>query len=206
MEERRKRILTEGLKLFSSRSIEAVSMQQVADASRVGVATLYRYYPKKSTLAAAIGEREWESVFHEVADFFRKEDIPSKSAAEMFEFYLDVYLWLFREHKDLLKFHNNYCSFVFQDNVDDEKPNFFTQRIGHFVELFHLCYQKGQVDGTLRTDMTEEKLFAVSVHIMLNLAAKYAEGILYGDRSNADLYEELLFTKNMILQTCTIQK
>ncbi|MBR6381086.1 MAG: TetR/AcrR family transcriptional regulator [Lachnospiraceae bacterium] len=205
MEDRRSRILREGFSLFSTKSIETISLQEVADASHVGIATLYRYYEKKRALAAAIGDREWSAVYQEVVKEFMDRDIASKTAAEMFEFYLDCYLWLFREHKQLLKFHGNYCSYIFRDQAEEGWTGEFEVIAKRFSDMFHLLYLKAQQDKSLRTDLSEKKLFSMSMHIMLNLAAKYAEGLLYGEVEEEDRYEELVFTKNLILNACLPQ-
>ena len=44
MAERRERMLSEGFRIFAEKGIEPVSMQEVAAACGLGIATLYRYY------------------------------------------------------------------------------------------------------------------------------------------------------------------
>ena len=56
---RRERLLETGFRLFAAHSIEAVKLQDVATASGVGVATLYRYFENKPNLVIEIGTRKW---------------------------------------------------------------------------------------------------------------------------------------------------
>ena len=51
----REDMMAEGFRLFSERGIEAVGMQEVADACHLGIATLYRYFRNKPELVLAIG-------------------------------------------------------------------------------------------------------------------------------------------------------
>ncbi len=54
---RRGRILATATALFASRSYSLVSMDDVADAARMGKATLYRYFPSKEDLYVAVFEQ-----------------------------------------------------------------------------------------------------------------------------------------------------
>ena len=51
---RREKVLKVAFKLFVKNSIEAVSMQQISDASKVGVASVFRYYANKTDLVIAV--------------------------------------------------------------------------------------------------------------------------------------------------------
>ena len=51
---RKEQLMEAGFRLFSQYGIENVSLQRVADAAEVGVATLYNYYQTKVKLVIAI--------------------------------------------------------------------------------------------------------------------------------------------------------
>lgn len=76
MTARRESMLKDGFRLFSEKGIEEVSMQEVADACGVGVATLYRYYNTKIALVIAIGTQKWE----EFGEFIETERQKRKTA------------------------------------------------------------------------------------------------------------------------------
>ena len=61
----RKLFMEKGFELFSSKGIEAVTLQDVADASGHGVATLYRYFSSKPGLLLEISEWKWGEFFKE---------------------------------------------------------------------------------------------------------------------------------------------
>ena len=50
----RQRFLETGFRLFTERTIAAVSLETVAKESGIGVATLYRYFGSKADLAVAV--------------------------------------------------------------------------------------------------------------------------------------------------------
>lgn len=56
---RKEQLMKAGFKLFSENGIENVSLQKVADAADVGVATMYKYYQTKVKLVVAISGKIW---------------------------------------------------------------------------------------------------------------------------------------------------
>ena len=157
MKARREAMLTEGFRLFALHGIEGVSMQQVADASGVGIATLYRYYNTKLALVLEIGAKKWEEFGTHVLRLREERDISSKTAAEEFALYLECYIELYRNHKDLLRFNQNFNNYVQHEGATKEQLAPYLAAIGTFVRMFHTLYEKAKLDGTLRTRLQEIK-------------------------------------------------
>ncbi len=200
MPARREAMLTEGFRLFAMHGIEAVSMQQVADASGVGVATLYRYYNTKLALVLDIGAKKWAEFGAYVLRLREEQAALSKTAAEEFELYLDCYIELYRNHKDLLRFNQSFNNYVLHEGATKEQLAPYISAIGTFVRMFHALYEKAKQDGTLRTDLPEDKMFAATSHIMLAVAVRYAQGLIYDAASEADRTEEFEMLKRAILR------
>ncbi|MBR0112851.1 MAG: TetR/AcrR family transcriptional regulator [Clostridia bacterium] len=199
MAQRREKMLEEGFRLFSERGIESVAMQDVADACGLGIATLYRYFKTKLSLVLAIGTRQWED-YVKVIDAKRTENAVEKmTAAEELSFYLDFYIDLYHNHKDLLCFNQNFNIFVQHEGATQEQLAPYIAALGNIVGLFHMMYEKGKKDGTLRTDMSEDRMFAATSHIMLAVAVRYAQGLIFHADSE-DMTRELLLVKQMILR------
>ena len=66
--------------------------------------------------------------------------------------------------------------------------------------MFHGLYEKGKSDGTIYTDLPEEKMFATTSHIMLAVAVRYAQGLVYAAEHEADRTEEYELLKHMIMR------
>ena len=200
MTARRESMLSEGFRLFSEQGIEAVSMQTVANACGVGIATLYRYFNTKLALVIAIGTKKWEE-FGVVIDRERKRlRTDLLNAAEEFAFYLDCYRLLYRTQKDLLRFNQDFNNYLRHENAPQEQLLPYLNAIGAFAGMFHGVYEKGKVDGTIRTDLPEDKMFAATSHIMLAVAVRYAQGLVYAAEREEDRTEEYELLKSMILR------
>ncbi len=200
MTARREAMLKEGFRLFSEKGIEAVSMQEVADACGVGIATLYRYYNTKSSLVIAIGAKKWEEFGEYINGERQKRGTDRMTAAEELEFYLDCYILLYRGHKDLLRFNQDFNNYVKHENTAPTQLEPYINAIGAFAEMFHGLYEKGKTDGTIRTDLPEEKMFAATSHIMIAVAVRYAQGLVYAAEREEDRTEEYELLKRMILR------
>ena len=204
MAERRKTILLEAFRLFEAKGIETTGMQEIANACHLGIATLYRYYKNKIDLVLDIGTRQWQDYFVHVMNTRAQRNVDQLTAAKELEFYLDFYLDLYHNHTDLLRFNSNFNSYVMHEGATAEQLKPYLTAIGSIAVLFHALYEKGKKDGTIRTDMPEDKMFASTAHIMLAVAVRFAQGLIYSAENETDRTEEFNLLKHMILKEFVI--
>ena len=200
MAAKRKRFWDAGFKLFSERGIDAVKLQDVADEANIGVATLYRYFSNKLALVLEIGTSKWEEYAEFLSELRARNHADEMTAAEELEFYFDFYILLYQEHKPLLRFNQSFNSFVRREGATEEQLQPYLNAIGHLAVFFHGVYEKGQRDGTIRTEQSEDKMFAATAHIMLAVAVRYAEGLLYSAGREEDRTEEFQMLKRALLR------
>ena len=200
MAERRERMLNEGFRIFSQKSIEVVSMQEVADACKLGIATVYRYFRKKEDFVITIGARIWKEYAVKVEEMYSKRGGGTMNAAEELEFFLDCFLYLYNNHKDVLRFIRNFEIYIRSENLSEEKIRVYNEVVDGFAQKFHAVYQKAEKDGTLKLEMPEKKFFYTIMYIMLSAAEKFAEGLVYPSEHEEDMTEALELLKDMILK------
>ena len=196
----REDMMAEGFRLFAERGIESVNMKEVADACHVGIATLYRYFRVKLELVLAIGVRKWEEYDEYIRVSRKVRNADAMSAAEELEFYVDFYMELYAHHKDLLRFNQSFNSYVQHEGVTEEQLQPYLLAVGNFARYFHGVYEKGKKEGTIRTDMPEGKMFAATAHILMAVGVRYAQGLLFDGKNEADRTEEYQLLKRMILR------
>ena len=199
MSERRERMLETGFRIFAEKGIEAVPMQDVAQACGLGIATLYRYYRNKLAFVIAIGAKKWEEFFLEVEAEFERRGGELMNAAEELDFYLNAYILLYREHPDLLRFNQNFNGYVQHEQATDEQLRDYLRAAEPFAKKFHRVYEKGVRDGSIRTDEPEQIMFHTTMHIMLAVAGRFAQGVVVRTDDPEDLTKELMILKRMIL-------
>lgn len=201
----RRTILEEGFKLYAERGIELVTFPEIADASLVGRATIFRYFNSKLELVVAIATWKWEEYIKAYDETAGEETIRNMTGAEHLRFYLDSFLDLYRNHGDILRFNYNFNSFVRSEKGTPEQMRPYMHMVDLLGNMFHELYERGARDGTLNTDVSEEEMFSSTFHIMLAAVTRYAVGLVYVFE-NTDPEKELVRLKNMMLREFTRER
>lgn len=197
----RQTFLENAFELFVSGSIEALTMSQIAKASGFSDMTLYRYFPSKPDLVVAVAVWKWEQFQNEYLEQRHSAGAEEATAAENFQFFLESFLQLYREHRDILRFNQFFNVYVESERIETGTLSPYRNMIEGLKTRFHSTYQKAGQDGTLRTDVPEEKMFSATLHLMLAAVTRYAVGLIYD--AGIDPEEELLELKDMLMQRYT---
>ncbi|MBR4984972.1 MAG: TetR/AcrR family transcriptional regulator [Proteobacteria bacterium] len=201
MAERREKLLETGFQMFAEHSIEAVKLQDIANKCGIGIATLYRYFGTKPDLVIEIATRLWHKYYSLEEQMFQACNGNDMTAAEELEYFLDCFIDLYKNHKDILRFNRNFDTYVKHEGCTEEQMRPYNEAVSIFANKFHLLFLKAQKDKTLDVSMSEKKFFINLLYIMLSVTGKYAEGLIYPYNYEQDMTEELYMLKHMILNT-----
>jgi len=201
MASRRELMLETGFRIFAEKGIEAVSMQEVANACGLGVATLYRYFNTKLLFVIAVGAKKWEELFEEVEAERVRRCCELMTAAEELDFSLSIFIMFYREHRDVLRFNQNFNNFVIREKATADQLHAYMKAIEPFSINFHRLYEKGKRDGTIRTEQSEQTVYNSTIHIMLAVCVRYAQGVILRSDDPDDLTKELFILKRMMMNT-----
>lgn len=197
IEHRREDFLQAGYALFSEKGIDSVSLRDVAKASGHGVATLFRYFETKSGLLVEIADWKWREFFERNGR--RRPDVQgTATAAELFEFYLDSFLEVYRTDKPLLRFNQFLNIHLRSEGAAGDAGQRYQGLMRPIADLVHAVCAKAKEDGTLRTDVSETELLSVTVHLMLAAVTRYAVGLAF-EPEGFDDEAELEMLKDMLL-------
>lgn len=197
---RRKNILEAGLRLFSKRGIESVSLQEIADEAGVGIATLYNYYKNKVNLVNVISANMWKNVWDKNIAEVGADVLETYNAYQRIEGYFDLMIQLYREHPEILRFSSYYKTYMNQENVEKAEANEHLNVVDPIAVIFHTLYEKAQIDKSIRTDIDEHTMFTTLALTMLGMAERYAQGLVWASNDENDYTKELTILKNMMLQ------
>ena len=155
-ERRRSGIIRTAEELFVKQGFNAVHMQDIADAEGIGIATLFRYFPKKKQLILAVAT----SVMESEADAFKNIlDQPRRTAYEKLEDCFE-YMKESKNHPGAKKSKFNDAFLVYADNalepLDNMLPYLNARRriTDHFMELIDM----GREDGSLHSERCCKKV------------------------------------------------
>lgn len=201
--ERRYKILEAGFRLFSEKGIESVTMPDIAEMGGVSRATLYRYYDKKVDVVIDVGSLKWAEYIVSRQNSCPQAVRDQMTGAEQLSWYLDSFLDLYRNHKDILCFNYNFNSYLRNEKLAEERKRSYLDLVDKLGLFFSNVYEKGLADGTIRADMTKESMFSSSFHIMLAAVTRYAVGLLYKSDREKDSENELIMLKEILLSRYT---
>lgn len=204
MASKKQRILENGFRLFSEKTIGKVTMTDVAEAAGIGVASLYRYYSTKPKLVIGISAWVWDEYLRKNMKKLGESEDTGNTAAEEFEFYLNSFLDMYRNHKDMLRFNQFFNIFIRNEDIPPEQMKSLMDVVHTLEARFGEIYRKGQRDGTLRTDMPEKEMLSATLHLMLAVVTRYAVGLFYNQGRGTE--EELRLQKDMLMQRFCRQK
>lgn len=199
--ERNRRILETAFRIFVERKIEPVSMGEIAEAAGIGRASLFRYYPNKLELVIAVCAKEWKEYMDELDRIRPISSVAEIPAIDRLIFTMDGYIDMYQNHKDLLRYNDNFNYYVSHMGVkkDNEHLTEFHNALYSVNTRLHMMYEKAKADHTFRTDIPEEEFFRITVHTMMAACEYYVEGFIWGSEENRDYTPELLILKEMIL-------
>ena len=121
-----------------------------------------------------------------------------RTAAERFDTYLESFLDLYTNHRDLLRFNQFFNIYLLSEEISEEEKKPYTDLIDTLAARFGRIYSKAKQDGTLFTDMPEKEMFSVTLHLMLAVVTRYAIGLAYNEVTEAE--KELRIQKDMLMR------
>ena len=186
-------------RLFSEKGIEPVKMLDVVEACGISRQSLYRYFSSKTDMVIAIGAWKWREYIAGIPPGNAGE----LTAAERMRMYLDSFIDLYRNHRDILRFNYYFNSFLANEQAVEEQKQPYLNVVDDLKKAFHGLYERGQKDGTLRADLPESVMFSSSFHIMLAAVTRYAMGLVYVT-DNPE--KELILLKEALLRMYVVEK
>jgi len=196
---KRKDFLEKSYELFTKKNIESVSMIEVARACGYGTTTLYRYFSTKPELVVAVATWIWGQTLLQNRERRPSEDFEGMAAAQVFEFYLDGFIELYRNHRDRLRFNQFFNIYIQSEHIGPEVMKPYRDIIEGLKSEFHVIYERARQDHTIRTDEPEEEMFTTTLHLMLAAVTRYAIGLVYIPENGFDAEKELEKLKEALL-------
>lgn len=148
-EERLNRIISQAEILFLKDGFERVQMQDIADAAEIGVATLFRYFPKKDQLIVAAAVRNLAPTL----DAFKQLTSRSGDAYSRLEAILDYLLDQQMKRTSHSRFREAFESYA--SSVANPLPGIddYIELQGEIMETLEPLIEHGKTDGSIRGDI-----------------------------------------------------
>lgn len=151
--------------LFICRSIQEVTIKDIAISAQVGEATIYRYFGKKQTLVVDSAMKLQKEVD---AESFKLDE--GKNGFEKLKIFYLSYLQIFDSHPEFFKFINEFDAYVAGEQVDELDT--YESVVGQYKTAFMHAYEQGIKDGSVKAQNNVEMFYYSTTHALLELCKK----------------------------------
>ena len=153
--------------LFMARSINEVTIRDIAISAQVGEATIYRYFGNKQNIVMQAALKIQGIVS---GDFFKLEK--GKTGYEKLAIFYQSYFDIFCKHPSFYKFLNEFDAYMSVEN--DEVINPYENIIDSYKTSYMEAYQLGIQDGSIKKQESIEIFYFSTTHALLELCKKLA--------------------------------
>lgn len=153
--------------LFMCRSIQEVTIRDIAISAQVGEATIYRYFGKKQELVVQ-SAMKLQSI---VSSGYFKLDDKLNGYQKLEAFYLS-YLNIFDQHRNFYKFLSEFDAYMSAENKDVLNP--YEEAVDQYKSAFMKAYEQGLKDGSIKEQENIDLFYFSTTHAVLELCKKLA--------------------------------
>lgn len=148
--------------LFTEYGFERTTMQKIADEASVGVATLFRYFPRKELLIIEI----IKEVIEEMVPHFDKITRSSLSGYEKMEAIMDAYIqYIFTAKRDAVTLLESFEYYIAYNPVEESLLNEINQSYTKIGRVINQALEQGVQDGSIHQESAQN----ITVVTMMNL-------------------------------------
>ena len=158
--------------LFLRDGIAPVRMTDIADAAGIGVATLYRRYGTKTTLAIMAGTYLWQRINERILQSVESDEFLAMDGAARLTMLFGCYLDAYADHPGFVRFLDEFDHLVLAEGVEAAELAAYGEAIDSFYLIFEDAYQLGCADGTVTRAVDFPVLYRTVAHAMMGVAQK----------------------------------
>ncbi|MEK4520114.1 TetR/AcrR family transcriptional regulator [Psychrobacillus sp. FSL W7-1457] len=148
--QRRQNIIQTAKSLFLEQGVQHVQMQDVATASGVGIATLFRYFPKKEYLIIAATNAITDEMATDIGQIIEQPI----TAYEKIEQILEYYMGIIKDPQ--LRLAKYFDSFDLYEKIAEESPEQYAEYLSarsNLARVLLTISEQGKLDGSLRSEI-----------------------------------------------------
>lgn len=149
-QQRRQHIIEIAKDLFLDRGVQTIQMQDIATAADIGIATLFRYFPKKEFLIVAATNAITDEMAMDVGRIVEQKLTAYKKVEQI----LDYYMGIIKDPE--LRLAKFFESFDLYEKIAEESPEQYSEYLSARSKLAGVLLtlsKQGKQDGSLRSDV-----------------------------------------------------
>ena len=178
--------------LFICRSIQEITIKDIAISAQVGEATIYRYFGKKQGLVVQAAMKILGVV---QSDYFKLEK-EMNGYQKLEAFYLS-YLNIFQNHSDFYKFLGEFDSYMSTENHN--LLDSYEQAINQYKKVFMSAYEEGLKDGSVKEQEDINLFYFSTTHALIELCKKLSAKAVLNQDLEIEKTSEIKYMVKLVL-------
>lgn len=162
--------------LFLAQGLAAVKMTDIAEASGVGVATLYRHFSTKVGIALEAASLLWEDLNRRLHALVESDGFLELDGAARLEALLRAYAAAYVERRGFVIFLDELDHLVLAEGADDATLAAYGGKLDSFYLIFEDAYATGIADGSIRRKVDFPIFYRAVAHALMSVAGKLMRG------------------------------
>lgn len=177
--------------IFLEKGINEVTIKDVAQAVSLGEATIYRYFSKKENLVVEVATRLEEMIINE---YFKVDD--RLNGCDTINSFYNSFLKVFIERREFYRFISEFDNFIMNKECQLEE---YEHKMGAFYKLFIDGYNKGLLDGSVKTIEDINDFYFTTTHALMGLCKKLASDDILKQDESIDKEKEIKLLIGIIM-------
>lgn len=171
-EGRKEEVILAAMEVFKQKGIDNTKMTDVAKQAQIGVASVYRYFKTKLDLTIEVAMMVWQQEINELYARYEEKSLAADNGLRSVESILTVFVELFENHPDFLKFIHEFDVYMVREQVEKEKLEIYESCIIDLKRILMEAIEKGVSDQSIRRDIDAEAYYYTTTHALMSLAQK----------------------------------
>lgn len=159
---------------FLKNGIEKTTMADVAKASEVGVASLYRYFHSKTELVIQSAVQSWRIIEECMCPALLTNQYRSLNGIQQLETIGNLMIKNFDKFSERLIFINDFEFYIRREQISFEQLSQYESVLMRLKPYVIQVLNKGQADHTLRLNASAEDTYIVLSQLLISLVQKLA--------------------------------
>lgn len=169
--ERRINMIIAAQKLFAKDGFEKTTMQKIADEAKVGVATLFRYFPHKEALIIEV----IKMIIEKQVPYFENIYATDKPGIEKVDDVLTTYIrFIFEENRNSIKLLESFELYIVFNEIELSLLEQIKQAYGEIGNIISKIVKEGKEDGSIRLSISDEQIVSTMLNMFGTSVKKYS--------------------------------
>lgn len=197
-------ILDAAENLFAEKGIENTTMQEIANGSNLGVATIFRIFPKKEQIAVSIATRRLKKFLEIFERIHNIEATSIEKIEELMDYFLGELLFEESDNLKIIEDFDIYSMRLSEPIVDIEQ---YKEVYREISRTYASIIKQAIADGSIRTDIDIEKSLITLINTFAAFARKLSiQKSIFFIELDLEPEEQLKLLKKIILDYLTLER